>query len=460
VILSRGMLLKIRNGLPTCLKNLITEHEDIEIGRCINKLTGVQCTLAWEVRNYFYQNYQDGTYSRRITTISKNLLNKGIIFHANKDKEYQFKLRVEILKNKIEKLIEKISKIEEDTEGYKDKKIEDYISKNSILPLKWSTIQYPFHFSTTIQQTLRIQKPLNEIFQKNYQLFTLKQPSLHQSNFKSSPLLVTNYVVNPLQSIDAITTTEGFFEGSEAERKRFSFYQRQNFVKNSVFFHENTDLMTRLNTTAIPSVDKTTVNFIVSLSGRSDNFLRFILNFENTFLTRDEKVNLLVSYFPGQEQPQAEAPDSSCGFICDIITQLQSHYPGHKLEVLEMGAGKEFSRGLGMQAAGEYIKNPEEILFFCDIDLVFAPGILNNIRRNTIRGSRAYYPVFLSQYDPEIIYAGRKNLQNVFLFEELDGFWRHFSYGMVSIFKEDFDKTSGFDLSLRGWGLEDIHFVS
>ena len=56
-------------------------------------------------------------------------------------------------------------------------------SKNSILPLKWSTIQYPFHFSTTIQQTLRIQKPLNEIFQKNYQLFTLKQPSLHQSNF-------------------------------------------------------------------------------------------------------------------------------------------------------------------------------------------------------------------------------------------------------------------------------------
>ena len=218
--------------------------------------------------------------------------------------------------------------------------------------------------------------------------------------------------------------------------------------------------MTRLNTTAIPSVDKTTVNFIVSLSGRSDNFLRFILNFENTFLTRDEKVNLLVSYFPGQEQPQTEAPDSSCGFICDIITQLQSHYPGHKLEVLEMGAGKEFSRGLGMQAAGEYIKNPEEILFFCDIDLVFAPGILNNIRRNTIRGSRAYYPVFLSQYDPEIIYAGRKNLQNVFLFEELDGFWRHFSYGMVSIFKEDFDKTSGFDLSLRGWGLEDIHFVS
>lgn len=33
MILSRGMLLKIRNGLPTCLKNLITEHEDIEIGR-------------------------------------------------------------------------------------------------------------------------------------------------------------------------------------------------------------------------------------------------------------------------------------------------------------------------------------------------------------------------------------------------------------------------------------------
>ena len=124
-----------------------------------------------------------------------------------------------------------------------------------------------------------------------------------------------------------------------------------------------------------------------------------------------------------------------------------------------MPVGTEFSRGVGLQKSAEYVKDPNEIIFFCDVDLVFSIEILMHIRRNTIQNKRVYYPVFFSQYDPDVVYSEHTRPQNHFHFEELDGFWRHFSYGMVSLYKSDFMKTSGFDLSLRGWGLEDIHMV-
>ena len=31
---------------------------------------------------------------------------------------------------------------------------------------------------------------------------------------------------------------------------------------------------------------------------------------------------------------------------------------------------------------------------------------------------------------------------------------------MVGIYKSDFDKSGGFDMSLQGWGLEDVHLVA
>ena len=31
---------------------------------------------------------------------------------------------------------------------------------------------------------------------------------------------------------------------------------------------------------------------------------------------------------------------------------------------------------------------------------------------------------------------------------------------MVGIYKADFDQSGGFDMSLQGWGLEDVHLVA
>ena len=40
------------------------------------------------------------------------------------------------------------------------------------------------------------------------------------------------------------------------------------------------------------------------------------------------------------------------------------------------------------------------------------------------------------------------------------GSWRAYGFGMVGIYKSDFEESGGFDLSLRGWGLEDVYFLA
>ena len=49
VILSRSVLKKVAPHLEHCLETAPTTHEDIEVGRCIQRYAGVKCTWAYEV---------------------------------------------------------------------------------------------------------------------------------------------------------------------------------------------------------------------------------------------------------------------------------------------------------------------------------------------------------------------------------------------------------------------------
>lgn len=50
VALSRSALMKLVPHLDSCLEDAMTEQEDIELGRCLYKNIGLQCTWSYEVR--------------------------------------------------------------------------------------------------------------------------------------------------------------------------------------------------------------------------------------------------------------------------------------------------------------------------------------------------------------------------------------------------------------------------
>ncbi|CRK90556.1 CLUMA_CG004259, isoform B [Clunio marinus] len=56
IIMSRQTLKRVAPHIPTCLKNLYSTHEDVEIGRCVQKFAGIPCTWNYEMQSIFHHN--------------------------------------------------------------------------------------------------------------------------------------------------------------------------------------------------------------------------------------------------------------------------------------------------------------------------------------------------------------------------------------------------------------------
>lgn len=57
VILSRETLRRIVPHIKYCLRHLYTTHEDVELGRCVQKYAGIPCTWSYEVNFLFISNF-------------------------------------------------------------------------------------------------------------------------------------------------------------------------------------------------------------------------------------------------------------------------------------------------------------------------------------------------------------------------------------------------------------------
>lgn len=191
-----------------------------------------------------------------------------------------------------------------------------------------------------------------------------------------------------------------------------------------------------------PPVER--VHFILPLAGRYKTFLRFMDNFEESCLSREnDSITLAVVLF----DEGGEANE-----IMARIAVTRSRYPHSDIRIEHVSGA--FSRGLGLQR-GAGLFSRDALLVFMDVDIYIHSDVLRRIRMNTIRGYRVYYPVVFSQYDPQVtgISASLNSFDNDI------GYWRHSGYGILAVYNADFLDTGGFDLEIRGWGREDVDLV-
>ncbi|XP_057330683.1 chondroitin sulfate synthase 1-like [Microplitis mediator] len=186
-------------------------------------------------------------------------------------------------------------------------------------------------------------------------------------------------------------------------------------------------------------VENKVINFVVPLAGRFKTFERFINNYEQVCLITNAKTELLVILYP------------------------------HKLEDSIDNRNNLFSRAKALDQAVKHLNN-NDLLFFIDVDIVFTHEALHRVRSNTIINRKIYFPIVFSQYDPNYVnyHSANRNSdkfsennnysENIFIINEVTGYWRQFGFGIVSLYKRDYLKTGGFNLSIEGWGKEDVDF--
>lgn len=188
-----------------------------------------------------------------------------------------------------------------------------------------------------------------------------------------------------------------------------------------------------------------TVNFIVPLSGLSNRLVEFMRTYEANVLeiTEDATLTIVLS----------NSSDSDA--VHRFIQHYQTKYPDAKIVILDIYG--DFARGVAVHK-GVQLFSKYDLLFICDVDIDVKWNFMRRCRLNTVRGKQVYFPIFFKLYKMDFVHKyGRINITSTIMRQ--NGHWAHYSYGMVCIYGEDYLDTGGFDLSLQGWGEEDVSFL-
>ena len=191
-----------------------------------------------------------------------------------------------------------------------------------------------------------------------------------------------------------------------------------------------------------PSVLTRQVNFIVPLSHVTERFTEFLKTYEGLCLIPQENCNLVLSVYGDQEYKNVQTR----------VQEYAKQHPGFHYNILK-GSGL-FTRARALNLGLSHLKDAD-LAFLCDVDMTIKPGFLNRCRQNTLRNSRVYYPTFFKYYDMDYVYKFKKKPLTFPIARE-HGHWASYSYGMVCIYKSDYDAIGGFNTAIEGWGEEDV----
>ncbi|XP_057307285.1 chondroitin sulfate synthase 1-like [Hydractinia symbiolongicarpus] len=457
-ILSSSTLRKVTPYLEHCLQNLVTTHEDVEVGRCIKKFVGISCTWAFEMQSLFYHN-QSKEQSYTFTLDTKSVRN-AITLHPLKKPEYMYRMHSHFKELKIRELsYESITYQRKlDVLNTLLDRDADEISDNELAAL--NDIKH-FH-----QKMSKEESP-------DWEMFTPRKLYSYRTNSPEIGMMsptkdALNSVLGQTMSIinrearKVLHRTLEFKRLNHGYRRYHPLYGMQYMLDLLMKYHRHIGRNRRRMTVHVrhhaylqqPFGDmmhssqkislQKKIHFILPLAGRLEQFKKFMHTYEKVCLRHRELTTLVVLYFNDVASPDKHF---------ELYKKYKKKYPTASLEWINMKG--RFSRALALtMGASQYEKSA--LLFFCDVDLDFNFDFLTRCRANTILGRQLYYPIVFSQFAPEVAYCKTKKPNTSFVYTDNAGFWREYAFGITCQHRVDFDMIGGFDTTIQGWGMEDV----
>lgn len=169
----------------------------------------------------------------------------------------------------------------------------------------------------------------------------------------------------------------------------------------------------------------------------------------------------------------------------ELLINYYNEMYGKDIKIVQMGSNV-FSRGAAL-TEGLKLCDSDDLVFFIDVDIMFNFDSLRRIRIHTIKYNNVYFPIVFSEYNPDVVngedynkFKGEtvtvdadieseaqveeevkteKELTNLKYSKEINddnGYFRQYGFGILGIYKCDFERIGGFDLTIKGWGKEDV----
>ncbi|KAL3121138.1 hypothetical protein niasHT_005398 [Heterodera trifolii] len=213
----------------------------------------------------------------------------------------------------------------------------------------------------------------------------------------------------------------------------------------------------------------TPIHFVVALKGRPDTFERFAQNLVELYSVFGRQSGTLQLVLVLYSSSSA-ADDLRINATLARLVRF-----GFGTRTLRMPSGSVFSRGTAL-SAGAALLPPDALLFVTDVDVLVNADAIDRIRLNTVRNCQVYFPIVFSEFAPwtwqnisQQVETVQQHQQRVlslsppspplsshFAYGQRRGYFRHFGYGIMAIFRSDFDAIGQYNRTLMGWGLEDV----
>ncbi|XP_054468445.1 chondroitin sulfate synthase 3 [Anoplopoma fimbria] len=497
MIFSREVLRRMVPHIGTCLREMYTTHEDVEVGRCVRRFGGTQCVWSYEMQQLFYENYEHNK-KGFIEELHSSKIHNAITLHPNKKPAYQYRLHSFLLSREISRLCYRsillhrqglVMSFLSDTEVlWEDQQLGSPPSYMRYKPnerndvIEWDFLTGRHIYSAAENKVarqslgnslrtalegiiLQVMEMINENSKTRGRVIDFKE--IQYGYYRVDPMHGAEYIIDLLllykkhkgrkitvpvrrhaylqQSFSRPFFTEADeLDVAELVAAINSESQSLSFLSNSLKFlspfqvyESNRELLEQ---------SQRKVNILVPLSGRYDTFVRFMENFEKVCLIPKQNVKLSIILVDNEREQTG-------GRHSQLIRDYYRKYPKADLSIIPMTGN--FSRGLALELGSSQLDN-DSLLFFCDVDLIFSGDALQRCRENAVQGRQVYFPVVFSQYNPKIVYSEKAPTENKFVLTKKNGFWRDYGFGITCVFKSDLLKAGGFDTSILGWGLEDV----
>ncbi|CAL1541377.1 unnamed protein product [Lymnaea stagnalis] len=491
VIMSPKIVTGVAPGLKDCLGVTVTGHEDTELGRCITINTGVQCTIAFEMKELFYQNYAelDQPNSSFKKGLGKDEL-RAITLHPIKEASYVFRMdnffnNISLIKlRKREAAIRaEMDTVDKYIYGPNGRPVDKMAIAGSSQPVDDSA-----HSDTTIFADAASQRggsPVNlediKLLPKGKSLYQgpdrswefIRYKRMFSTTFETGKLEfsiefkrrtelhqeMTGYVrafpeytkVSPQfinETYHRTTTNRGIevllFVKRWRQGKKFiqPIYLRKPFHPQMVDFREADSLDEEMG------AQGKTIYLLMPLYQRSAIYKRFLGMHAAAVAGYRGKVELRVVVFTDERGEHK--------LLSAMTYSMLGSRPNLDIRITYLD--EPFNRGKGLMTALADLPY-NSLLLFMDVDMEYSAQFLHRVSKYTVQGRSTFFPIYFVHFNPESICYKQDDCDTLLNSRRDEvGLWRSFSYGIGAVYKRDLIRAGGFKTDIVGWGLEDVDF--